>query len=124
MDNGSFKPLVIGAGLAILLTLGACGGGGDPPVPVVEVVTVKKAIGLWFDTPTQREIEQVAVQVKILGVRCASVSPPLSNRATIGAQLFTLVLDLAAADVEKTKVYGFSVFTAAEQARGSPVPCN
>ena len=54
MDNGSFKPLVIGAGLAILLTLGACGGGDDPSVPVVEVVTVKKAIGLWLDTPTQR----------------------------------------------------------------------
>ena len=124
MDNRTFKPLMIGAGLAILLTLGACGGGGDPPVPVVEVVTVKKAIGLWFDTPTQREIEQVAVQVKILAVRCVAVSPPLSNNATIAALFFMLVLDVAAADVEKTKAYGFSVFTAAEQARGSPVPCN
>ena len=61
MDNRTFKPLMIGAGLAILLTLGACGGGDDPPVPVVEVVTVKKATSLGFDTPTQREIEQVEI---------------------------------------------------------------
>ena len=161
------KPLVIATGIAILVTLSACGGGGDPapvtitqpvvpgvpvtpvvptmpvvpvapacpvvpvapvcpvvPVPAVEVVVLKKIISRNNNAVEPEILPLVIRQIEILEIRCVNLGrDPLSMSNFLGFE-YLLLIDLAAADVEKAKAFGFSVFTAAENARKSAGLCN
>ena len=123
------KLRAIGAALLSLATLNACGGGGDETVPVtiavpvVEVVTVKKEIRIGVNAAVA-EVVQFAIQrIDYLDVRCATLLPAPSNVPGLNLLEFVVLVDVVAADVEKTKTLGFSVFTAAEKARKLPDVC-
>jgi hypothetical protein len=123
MNGTNLKSLVIAILLVNAVTLGACGGGDNRSTPVAEVVTVKKGI-VRGSNAALREVEQVAFQaIKILEVRCAFLFPPPSSFVTSQSPAFTLLLDLYADDVEKTKAYGFTLFTSEEKARNEGAVC-
>lgn len=124
MNRRILKTLTVGSLLVSSMTLGACGGGDDPIAPVAEVVTVRKVIATGSNAAL-KELEVIGFNAtfRVLEIRCAIVFPAPSNLVTTGSPDFMLLLDVAAADVEKTKAYGFSVFTPAEQARKTPAVC-
>lgn len=124
MNSQILKMLVTGIAFASSLTLGACGGGDDPSTPVPSVVTVKKAIPRGSNAAL-KEVEAVSFQptFRILEIRCAFVFPGPSNNATTGSPDFLLLFDVSAADVEKTKAYGFSLLTPDELARKNIAVC-
>jgi hypothetical protein len=124
MNGCILKLLVLGTMLSSAMTLGACGGGDNPPTAVAEVITVKKVI-LRGSNAALKEVEIIGFEAKfrILEIRCAIVFLPPSNLVNAGLPDFVLLLDVAAADLEKTKAYGFSTFTSEEQARKTPAVC-
>ena len=124
--NGHISKLqVIGMLFASAVTLGACGGGDNPPASVSDVVIVKKGI-VRGSNAAVKEVEAIAFQaIKVLDVRCALVFPPPNPPGAATSQLpeFVLLLDVSAADVEKTRAFGFSIFNPDEQARKSGAVC-
>lgn len=127
MNERMLKLLMTASALSSSITLGACGGGDEPaaPAPVAEVVIVKKVIEQGRNAAV-KELQVISFMpvLRVLEVRCAYLFPAPSNMGNTGAPDFVLLLDVAAADVEKTKAYGFSVFTPAEQARKNIAVCN
>ena len=133
MNKQILKRWAIGAGLLSLATLSACGGGDDAtapvavvtPVPALEVVTVKRPISRVFDQyETLRVLEQVVAQgIPIRGIRCAQVFPPPSNSNTPTIAFYSLLLDVASTDAEKTKAFGFTPYTEADQKFAGSAPC-
>lgn len=124
MNERILKILAIGIALSSAVTLGACGGGDDPSTPVPSVVTVKKVIPRGSNAAL-KEVDAISFQptFRILEIRCAFVFPSPSNNATTGLPDFLLLLDVSAADVEKTKAYGFSLLTSDELARKNIAVC-
>ena len=117
------KLRMIGMLLTSAITLVACGGGDNPPAPVSDVVVVKKGI-VSGSNAALKEVQAITLQaIKILEVRCALIFPAPSNSATSQLPEFVLLLDVSAADVEKTKAFGFSIFSPDEQARKSGAVC-
>ena len=114
--------------LASAVTVGACGGGNNPQAAAPDVVVVKKGIVRGINAAS-KEVEAVAFQgINILEVRCAFVFPApaasgMITSVTTGTPDFMLLLDVAAADVEKTKAFGFSLLSAEEQAIKSSAVC-
>ena len=111
--------------LAIAVTVGACGGGDNPQAAAPDVVVVKKGIVRGINAAS-KEVQAVALQgIRILEVRCAFVfpAPSAAGMITSGLPDFMLLLDVAAADVEKTKAFGFSLLSAEEQAIKSGAVC-
>ena len=133
MKKQALKPLFAAACIVFLMTLGACGGGDDAPAPVavtapvptLEVVTVKRGISRVFDQyETIRVLEQVVgLGIPIRGIRCAQVFPPPSNNNTPATAFYSLLLDIAAVDAEKTRALGFSPYTEADQKFAGSAPC-
>lgn len=122
MDSGLLKLLVLGTMISSAIALVACGGGDNPPSPVAEVVTVKKAIPRGRNAAF-KEVEVIGFEAKfrILDIRCAFLfNAPLNST---GAPEFVLLLGVSAADVEKAKAYGFSLATSDDLARKDIVVC-
>ena len=126
MHGRNLRLLMVASGLVSAISLGACGGGDEPaaPAPVAEVVIVKKVIEQGRNAAV-KELQAISVTpvFRVLEVRCAFLFPGPAHIGT-GAPDFVLLLDVAATDVEKTKAYGFSVFTLAEQARKNIAVCS
>ena len=124
MNGRTLKLLVTGTLLSSAMTLGACGGGDSPAAPVAAVVTVKKVIPEGINAAL-KEVRAVSVPpiFRILDIRCAGLFPSPLPYPPTGSPDFLLLLDVSAADVEKTKAYGFSLLTPDEQARKLVAVC-
>ncbi len=91
---------------ASAITRGGCGGDDNLPTPISDVITVKKVIPRGSNAAL-KEVQQVDLQyIKILEVRRALMFPPRSDLITTGTPDFVVLLDVSAADAEKTKMFG------------------
>jgi hypothetical protein len=128
MEKRNLKLLVTAIVLSSSMTLGACGGGDNPPAALAEVVTVKKSISLG-DNSAAKEVAKIDADAKfkILAMYCANIrpppAPPSSQGVPLGLLEYVVLLAVASTDVEKAKAYGFSAFTAEEKTRESPTSC-
>lgn len=113
--------------LAASVILGACGGGDNAPSSVMAVVTVLKSIrvGENLADSTKEVALLTSTGATVLAVRCALLAPrpPAAGGATAGILANVVLIDVSAADAEKAKGLGFSIFTATDYVSSSIAGC-
>ena len=118
--NGKLKLM----GIAVAITLGACGGGGDATTPDVVVTMVRDVrygtfdglIPILDDEPTTVIVAVINAGIKVRAIRCGSLSPP-RDLVSPAVQSPVLFLDVSVDEVEKLKAFKFRVFGPFDQAR-------
>lgn len=109
---------VVGVMLAASATLGACGGGDNTPSSEMAVVTVLKSIrgGENLADSTKEVALLNSTGATVMAVRCALLAPrpPAAGGSTAGVLANVVLIDVSAADAEKAKGLGFSVFIATD----------
>jgi len=122
------KAFLISLAVTGMALLSACGGGGDNNV-AADVVTVATGLGTEgdFSTAIKEVVLMVsATGVKVLDMKCVSMSPEPAppGMSVVQIQTFLILLDMSSADAEKAKVFGgFFTYGTAEASRSAVVPC-
>lgn len=120
------KAALMGVMLAASVTLSACGGGGNSPNPVVEVVTVAKDLqGQEGNDVSSTVALLVNSGVGVLAKKCATLrqEPLPPGQSSTGSLRYAVLADISATDVQKAKSLGFSLFSPVDALPGSTVAC-